>query len=217
MVEPQKDKFWKALVLTVVVFLLGVTLGYYLEAGRIDKVQKEINELVISWDDARTQAAYYENIDPKYCDRAIEENFKFGDRIYEYGRTLEQYEDSNRLTDELKIEKQKYTLLKLQFFINSKNIKEKCNADYKFVLYFYQDEPENLEIKSQQVVIARVLGDLKQEKGSEIILIPLAGDFDLGVINLLKETYNVKEYPSVVVDGVVLTGNVKLEDLEALL
>ena len=101
--------------------------------------------------------------------------------------------------------------------INSENLKKNCNQDYKFVLYFYQDEPKSLEIKSRQTIYSRVLSDLKQEEGSKIILVPLASDFDLGVVNLLIEKYGVKDYPSVVVDGTVLTGTVSLDDLKSLL
>ena len=38
MVKPQKDVFWKALVYTIIVFVLGVFAGYLLEESRVNKI-----------------------------------------------------------------------------------------------------------------------------------------------------------------------------------
>ena len=41
----QKSVFWQALILTIVAFLLGVGLGYFLEKGRIDEITEEYAQI----------------------------------------------------------------------------------------------------------------------------------------------------------------------------
>jgi hypothetical protein len=199
MVKAQKDVFWKALILTVVVFLIGVFFGYLLEENRVNKIQDNFELLIIDWDDAESQSSYYQVLDEDFCDEAIVQNLKFGDEIYEKGLKLEEYESANRFLDKLDIEKKKYNLLKIKFFINSKILKEKCNADYEYLFYFYQDVDPNTDVKEKQRAMSRVLMDVKFELGDKIILMPLAADMDLGVVNILLDKYGVTEFPSIVI------------------
>ena len=83
MVKAQKDVFWKALLLTVVVFLIGVFFGYLLEENRVSKIEDNFDLLIIDWDDAESQSSYYQIIDEDFCEEAIVQNLKFGDEIYE--------------------------------------------------------------------------------------------------------------------------------------
>ena len=88
MVKPQTDAFWKALVFTFIVFIIGVYLGVVMEDFRLNKIQEEFDDLVIRWGDIRLQSYYYQSIDQISCEEAIDENLRLGDRIYEDGLKL---------------------------------------------------------------------------------------------------------------------------------
>ena len=223
--KPQKDVFWKALIFTVFIFLLGVAMGYVLEEKRLNNVQEEFEQLVIDWGDVRTQAAYYQTLgdDPETCERAVDENLNFGDRIYYSGLRLEEYEESNKLTDRLQFEKKKHNMLRTEFYINSLVLRERCNAQYDIVVYFYQDNAADfdLDLNARQNVLSIILGDLKEEKGPELVLIPLAANMDISVVNVLLGTYGIEEFPSLLLLSdtgyEVLTGVQSMEDIEPLL
>ena len=223
--KPQKDVFWKALIFTVFIFLLGVFMGYVLEEKRLSNVQEEFEQLVIDWGDVRTQAAYYQTLgdDPVVCERAVDENLNFGDKIYYSGLRLEELEASNKLTDRLQFEKRKHNMLRTEFYINSLVLREKCNAQYDIVVYFYQDNAADfdLDLNVRQNVLSVVLSDLKEEKGPELVLIPLAANMDISVVNILVDTYGVEEFPSLLLlsdSGYeVLSGVRGVGDIEPLL
>lgn len=193
------DLFWKALVLTVVVFLLGVLLGFALERNRIGDIEKEFQKIDLQWNDAKLQTLYYQNVEPKFCDSAISENLGFGDKVYEEGLKIEEYDRASFLTSDLELEKKKYALLKVEFWLNSIVLKERCNADYVNLVYFFANNPD-FNVEAEQDTQAEILKDLKEKYGKDLMLIPLPIDLDISMINIMRETYNIKKTPTLLIN-----------------
>ncbi len=210
----QKDAFWKAAVLTAVIFFAGVLLGYLIEKNRAAKIEEQFAETEIEWADAKLQSLYYQMISPEWCDSAIEENINFADKVYEQGLRLEEYEEANQITEKLLFEKKKYALLKAEFWINSISLKEKCNATYKNLVYFYTNEP-SLKEEQEQNIQSIVLMNLKEKYGNSIMLIPLPIDLDISVIEVMKDTYDIKTSPTIIIDEEIkLEGRQSAEEIE---
>jgi len=208
----QKDVFWKAGIITAIVFILGVSLGSFLESSRIKDIREEYKVVEVQWADAKLQSSYFQVLKPEFCDSAIKENLNFADRIYNEGLKIERYENANKLNDEnqLLYEKQRYALLKTEFWLNSIYLKEKCKASYTNVLYFYLDKPSLIE-KPKQDTISLILKDLKDKYGEKMMLIPIPLDLNLVTINVIKSTYNLTVSPTILINE-----KIKLEDLHSL-
>jgi hypothetical protein len=210
----QKDIFWKAAIITLIVFSLGIFLGYFLESNRWTEIREEYKKVEIEWADAKLQSIYYQLMSPEFCEAAIKENLIFSDKVYHQGLTLEKYEDANRLTEEMKYEKLKYALLKLEFWLNSISLKNKCKTDYSNIIYFYSDEP-SINEKAAQDSQSVILKNLKDKHAEKIMLIPLPLDMDIATINIIKKTYNINKAPTILIDEKIkLEGVQSLEDLE---
>jgi len=205
----QKDVFWKAGIITAIVFILGILLGSFMESSRIESIREEYKQMEVEWADTKLQTIYFQILDPKFCDIAIEENLNFADRVYEEGLKIERYENANKLNDknELTYEKQRYTLFKIDFWLNSIYLKNKCKANYTNVVYFYLDKPSLVE-KSKQETISLILRDLKNKYGQQMMLIPIPLDLDLVTVNVIKSTYHIDKFPTILIDE-----KSKLEDL----
>ncbi len=220
MVKIQTDVFWKAAIITVVVFALGVLLGYFLESSRFAEIEEGYKEIEIQWQDARLQTAYYQTMSqtsPSFCEIAINENLNFADRVYEEGLKLERYEGANKLTTKLLIDKKRYSLLKVQFWINSISLKRSCNATYKNLVYFYAHSP-TLYQKSEQDMTSIILKELKEERGVELMLIPLPIDLDMATINMATKQYNITSVPTLLIDEEMkLEGTHSKEEIEKFL
>jgi|TARA_Y100000310_G_scaffold186143_2_gene186194 hypothetical protein len=210
------DLFWKALVLTVVVFLLGVFLGFALESNRVRDVEEQYRRIELEWSDAKLQSLYYQNLEPRFCDSAIEENLNFADKVYKEGLKLETYDKASFLTDDLEWEKRKYALLKVEFWLNSIVLRERCNADYINLVYFFANDPE-FEIKAEQNAQSGILKDLKQKHGKQLMLIPLPIDMDISMVNIMKGTYDISKTPTILInEEVKLEGLRSFEELDKL-
>jgi len=208
-----KNVFSKAAVITVIVFFIGVYFGFVFDSMRVEEVKGRITQIDNLWNDVRLMQSYIQKFSntTDYCDFLLEENLRIGDKIYEEGLKVEEYEESNRFASLFILEKKRYALLDLQFWINSIDLKNLCNANYSTVIYFYSQ----YEKTPQQVFQDRVLWDLKQKCGPKIIYITFPADIDISTIEIIKNIYNIEKIPSILIDeSILLEGPLTMRELE---
>ena len=212
----QWDLLWKAAVLTVVVFAIGIGVGAFLDISRVSETSERLTEIDLQWNDARLQSLYYGSLnDTMSCDAAIKANLDFNGKIYAEGQRIEQYESINRFAPQLIQEKRRYALLQLQFWLNSIELKKRCGANYTTVAYFYSHYNESLGM--DQKLQSAVLLQLKEKCGDSVLLVPLPLDMDLTSIELLKKSYGITSAPSILInEEKVLQGVQGIADLEKL-
>tara|TARA_Y100000310_G_C20639540_1_gene793102 strand:- start:630 stop:1283 length:654 start_codon:yes stop_codon:yes gene_type:complete len=195
----QKNAFWQALVITIIIFGIGVLFGVILENMRTSQISDLYQQSELELLDIKLQSEIY-SLGDFDCQKAVEENLNFANKIFEEARTLDKYESASRLTDKLKIHHKRYDLLRTNLLLNSIKIKEKCTNGYYEVVYFYQYNEASFETKAKQAVFSKLLVQLKEEKGYEILLIPIAGDNDISAVNLLLDEYNINELPTILIN-----------------
>jgi len=216
MFKSNKNVFWEALLVTIIVFALGVMAGFVLENWRTSKIDYLYQNSEINLLDIKVQNEVYAtgSFD---CESAFDENIAFADRIYEEARVLEKYQKASLLTEDLIISHKKYDLLRTLLFLNSLKIKEKCNSSYFDVVYFYKFKDTNPEIIAKESVFSKLLGELKEKRGDEVLLIPIAVDNDVSSVKLLLNRYNISEdeLPIILINEKIKIDEIQtIEDLE---
>jgi len=212
MLKSKKHVFWEALLVTILIFGIGILFGIYIEGKRVDEISdfylvSEINLLDIK---IQTELLNLENLD---CGEAVRKNIEFADKVYEDARVLDDYEEANTLKESLVNHHKRYDLLRTLLWLNSIKIKEKCGEEsFHTVVYLYDYQSENLEQKSRQIVFANFLADLKEKKKDEFILIPIARNLDIGSLELLTKNYNINATSIMVDESLIVTelGNLDL-------
>jgi len=77
---------------------------------------------------------------------------------------------------------------------------------------------DDLNLRAKQEAFSRSLGELKYNQEDGIILIPIAGNLDIGSIELLKSNYNIDKLPTVLInEKQVITSIDELESIESYL
>jgi hypothetical protein len=197
----EKHVFWQALIVTLIVFNFGIFLGYMLENSRVGKVSSLYAESELALLDVKIQSELFDfDIINLSCDTAIKENINFANRVYEEAKILQKFEDASKISESIRLQHKKYDLLRTLFWINSIKIKKNCNASFHDLVYFYQYNNPTLEQKAKQNVFSNLLGELKENYGGEIMLIPIAGDNNITSIDLFLEMYNVTSLPTILID-----------------
>lgn len=207
--------FLKTLAITLVIFVIGFYAGIFFDNLRLEDVQSRTTQIDNLWNDARLFQSYIQRLPDhnitSYCDFLLSENLKAGNEIYKEGSMVEEYEKTNRFTPALVIEKERYALLDLQFWLNSIDLKKACNASYSTIIYFYSQYNKTAEQGFQD----QVLYDLKQRCGPQIIYITFPADMGITTLEVIKNIYNVTKIPSVLInESLVLYSPITTNEIE---
>lgn len=208
-----KNIFWEALLLTIIVFVFGLFLGIALENSRTNKV----NEYYANSEIALTDALALSNVvylSNSSCGDLVRTNLAFADRIYTESKILDDYDEASKLTDNLKLINKRYDLLRTLLWVSSAKAQEECKGDFSIVVYLYEREAEELTQRATQNVWSKILKELKEEKGSDIILIPISNDKSLSSLQVLINQYKISSFPVVIIDGKVISGLKSVAELE---
>lgn len=219
MFQSQKHVFWEALLVTILIFSLGIVGGIMLENWRSGEIESLYRESELRLLDLQTSAQIYLNSELN-CSEAISKNQIFADRIFKEAEVLSRYEGAQELTEQLTLEHKKYDILRALLWDNSVKLKKKCKNDFHNVVYIYSYENVDIEKKARQGVFSKVLAELKNKLGSEIVLIPLAGDNNLTSVDEMMGRYNISkpELPVILIDEKIKVTQLKtVDEIESLI
>ena len=201
MLQNKKRVFLEALLLTLLVFLLGMLVGVLFEEKRVDVIKEYYIQSEVSLMDifALNNFANLKDVD---CDNLRNSNVDFADRIYEEAKLLYRYEKSGRLTDDMNLQHKKYDVMRTFLWINTMKYNELCEEKRTHtIVYLYDYSTKDLSIKATNSVWSKILEDLKEKYGHDIILIPIAIDSNLVSLNSILENFEIEKYPALIVDN----------------
>lgn len=211
MKEHQHHIFLEAFFLALILFSLGLLLGFFIESSRTEDVANQYLRSEVNMLDIQIQTDLVKQ-NGLECDLVIAKNIEFGNMVYEDAKLLEKYEESNRLTEnELREQHRRYDILRTIFWLNSIEIKDKCRNSFHTVVYVYDYKPKDLILESKQKVYSNYLLELKEQYGDEIMLIPIAKNLQLSSLDLILSKYHINT-TSIIVDEDLVVDSV--EDLE---
>lgn len=212
-----KDKYLLAGVLTFLIFSLGLTMGVIIDNARLKSLEYEAKEQEIDFASLQFQYLYLTSIDNEgescpVLQTALDKS------VAELGRTLDQFIEYKK---ESKLNKKGYTIIgrkylldNLQYWFFARKSKQKCDIDLVNILYFYSDE--KCQICSDQGVLLTLF---KKIYGERLLVFPINVDLeeDEPLITIMKSRYNVKSYPTLVIEDHKYTGMREKQELAELI
>jgi hypothetical protein len=211
-----KNAFWQALVVTIFVFIAGLVLGFYIELSNVSKSDFMIRSSEVDFLDQQIKVSQLSSQLNLSCESAKKNLFNFANEIYADALEFEKEGGQSKLTEEQReVLHKRYDLLRVNLWIESLELRNRCDDNFHVVLYFFDYSTKEVEVKSEQTVLSLVLMDLKNNHPDEILLLPIAANLNLGSVNIIKENYNISSSPSVIVDeSLVIDSLVTLDELE---
>jgi hypothetical protein len=189
--------FWEALIIALFIFAFGFLIGIFIENSR----SSDINLLYLASETNLQDAQMLSELigtSNISCEFKTQKNIEFANNIYLEAIQLEEYETANRLTNSLETQHKKYDLLRLQFWMNSINLKTSCGGVHT-VVYLYNYYNKTIQDKQEQQVFSRFLEQLKVDYDSQVFLIPIAKDMGLSSLDLILQPYNISKTDSAVI------------------
>ena len=200
MLNNPKRVFWEALILTILIFLLGFLAGLVFENKRVEVIEEYYVQSENSLMDifALNNFVSLNNIS---CDALISSNIDFANRIYDEAKILDEYEKTGKITDKMDVQHKKYDIMRTFLWINTIKTNEICkNNSIHTIVYIYHFNTNDLTEKATNSVWSKILVDLKETRGNEIILIPIAFDSSIIALNSILENYDIQQYPVLIID-----------------
>lgn len=209
-----KNVFWQAFLVAFVIFWTGIILGIMFEDFRNQKAEKLFYDTETEIFDIQLQGDILLSSEFS-CETVIRESILFADRIFKEARELEKYDASNKITGEALRLHRRYDLLRTMLWNNLIESEEKCGEQVNVVVFLYNYNNPAPPSQALQLTIGKVLLELKEEYGDEIILIPIAADMDVMSLALLQDKYKVSSVPIVIINQEhLLTGLITKKQVE---
>ena len=196
--KKQNWVFLEALLITVVVFIIGLYAGINFETDRMNQVNNYYIESEVSLVDTLA-LSNLEKSNVVSCEALVEANKDLLNKIYEEASTLDRYDNSNTLTDNLETFHRKYDILRTYLWINLRELKKSCGNDFSTMVYLYNNNEEDLTKKAENNVWSKLLLEVKNEN-ENTILIPISYDGNLTALRTILEPYNLTSLPATVIN-----------------
>lgn len=212
-----KHVFWQAFLATIVIFGLGLILGFFIESFRADNVQEKLLNSEISLADEQLRNRIIDDL-PIKCSISKNSTFSFADKIYEEAQTLEQYDSANNFQDVLEVLHRRYDLLRMLLWTESIKVRESCNSSFHTIVYLYNYQPDNVKVNAEQGYYAHLLLDIKKSYPDDVLLIPIAANMDLSSVDMVVKNYGINKFPAIIIDeNETITRVVNREEIDKII
>jgi len=194
-----KRVFWQALIFTVVIFSIGIILGFFLDFSRADKVQLNLLNSEINLLDEQLREGIVGNFNVS-CEASRESLFNFANNIYDEAVQLESYDSASKFGDTLFILHRRYDLLRTVLWMQAIELKKTCGDDFHTVVYLYEYNVDDVDVRSKQLFFSRLLLDVKNDMPEDVVLIPIAINMDLESVDLIRQSYDLPKEAAIIID-----------------
>ncbi len=201
--QPRKlsrDKYIIAGLITVGIFLLGLFLGLAIEGKRTSYIESISKKQNIDFSSLQLQYAFIDQLSQEKNCIAVQKTFEQNINNLESTRIrLENFNrDATLNKEELELLKNEYILAQIRYWLLGERTKKLCGTEMVSVLYFFSDEDECPDCEKQ----AFVLTYLKKKFKDKLLIFSFdSKQQSEPMITLLKNTYNITYYPTIVIEG----------------
>jgi len=189
-----------AALLSLILFLSGIWLGFFLSKTTLLPIEKEISSLENQLETIREEYFLLGIKGKEGCMllRTLSQDLAQKlNNISSQFKILEERGEHGQLFEDLKKE---YVLLSLKAWILNSNIREYCNQSIVASLYFYSF-PCN-ECGAQEIILEK----LKNKYYGDFLVYGIDCSVDSPVVEALKKSYGVKKVPSLLIGGELIEG-----------
>ena len=195
-----RDKYIIAGIITLGVFLLGLLLGLTIEGKRVNYIESIARKQNLDFSSLQLQYAFIDQLSMENNCLAVQKTFEQNINSLESTRIrLENFDrDATLNKNELDILKNEYMLAQIRYWLLAERTRKLCGSDIVNILYFFSDEKECPNCEKQ----AFVLTYLKKKFRDKLLIFSFDSKFDNEpMVPLLKKTYNVTSYPTIVIES----------------
>jgi len=201
--EVKKGLYLKAALAALALFIISVSVGYYVEAQNYSALETKLADIEDSTQTALLVNLFMQTHNSSSMCGALETELSDVEReTYAVYTQLEQNKGMNILTNYDSLRK-KYFLMNMRFYLTLRAYKQSCaDSNLQPILFFYNAQNDCPECVAQ----GKVLDSLRQ-RCSNYRVYAFPNDVEqISMIKTFKAYYHVSSAPSLVVNDQTITG-----------
>ncbi len=199
-------------LLTLLIFVLGLLLGFVIEGERIGYIKQENTMQKLDFNSLQAQYAYMDQLGAERdCDK-LKKTFEQSVNNLETARIkLVSYSEGTQTNEfEFDILKREYMIDQIQYWLFSKRVNQLCKNGSASILYFYSTIEKCPDCQQQEFVLTY----LKKRLGDKLLNFGIDSEYTQEpMINLLKVNYGVTTFPTLIIEGKKVDGFASKEQI----
>lgn len=208
-----KNVLIMSLVLTVMLFALGILLNYGLDFIRLASINEVMNRHELSTDSYLAEALFSDVFEGNKCSVM---NARINDLKAEIRRVGVDLNSYSRFSffnrKDFDYIKRKYFLLELRFLSLITQINQECNNPYFPVLFFYEIDDDTSERQGF------ILEEASRNFEDALVVLSIDKDYeDEPLIQMLIQKYEVQTAPTLVIEDIKREGLVYAAEFEQII
>lgn len=199
-------KYLIVFLITASLFLMAGYLSNYFGNKKIKELESIQDNIALDILSSETQFTLLSELSCKNLTDDV-----LSAELNEMGKKLEWGEKNMEGSAEVLYLRKYYSLLEIKDYLLLKNISERCNKKYAFILYFYTTAENCSECKKQGIVLSTL-----RENYPTLRVYSFDYSTDLSAVKAMLQIYKIEDtkLPAVVLDDEVMTGFRSIEELE---
>ncbi len=200
-----------SLLLTVLIFALGILLNYGLDFLRIDTIADVMSQHELDTTAYLVEQEFTDSFGGNRCEAMNTRIAQLKEEIRQVGADLGSYSAFSFFKKkDYDFLKRKYFLLELRFLALIEQLNKECNHPYIPIIFFYEIDDDESERQGF------ILADMSKDYEKEVVVLSLDKEYrDEPLVQLLVARYNVTRAPTIIIDSERKEGLVSTEMLNA--
>jgi hypothetical protein len=190
--------FVKSLIITVVIFMAGILLGWQMDNFRTDSILEGLESNELDTESYILEQSFWEAYQgEETCTYAEIRLNSISEQMTELGQYLVSYDDKSLFNEgEFEYLARRYFLLEIKAYMLIEDLSSKCDLGANYVLFFYGANDADSERQGY------VLDSLVERDDYELDVFSINKDFEGdGAIDSLVLYYNITTTPVIIVNG----------------
>lgn len=209
-----KRRYLLAFFITTLIFVFGLMLGLVIEGARTSYIEEFNKKQALDYTSLQLQYQFIDQLGQEKNCEAISKTFDHTVESLENTRQrLENYnQDATINKEDFDALKREYSLAQLRYWLLAKQTKVLCDMELSTILYFYSTKEKCPECEQQ----AFILTYLKKRFKDRLLNFAFDGEYDKEpMIKILKDTYKITQFPTIVVNDKRFDGLTQTETILA--
>ncbi len=199
-------KYLLALVLTIIIFGVGILVGMLFENVRLEHSKELIISQKVGLQSLQLQQKYINQglADCRVLHQILETNT---DQLQKKMAEVAEYEKRSFLKEtDFDLQLRDYFLTEIQFLLLAQDIDKVCVQENVKIVYFYDDNPYDTQ--------GDILSYLKKIFGSRLLVFSLDSTFaEEPMIKILLASHNITTFPAVIIEDQKFQGATSVETI----